>query len=44
VEYVREGELSRYHLDFSAPEQSFEAHRALFEEMVGAFAYLRGTQ
>jgi hypothetical protein len=44
VEYIFEGELSRYHLDFSAPEQSFEAHRALFEEMAGAFAYLKGSR
>ena len=43
VEYIFEGELSRYHLDFSTAEQQFEAHLALFEEMAGAFAYLKGT-
>jgi hypothetical protein len=44
VEYIFEGELGRYHLDFSAPEQQFEDHRALFEEMAGSFAYLRSTR
>ncbi len=43
AEYIFQGEYSRYHLDFAAPEQQFEANRALFEEMAGAFAYLRGT-
>ncbi len=43
VEYIFEGQLSRYHLDFAAPEQQFKAHTALFEEMAGAFAYLKGT-
>jgi hypothetical protein len=43
VEYIFEGQLSRYHLDFAAPEQQFEVHTALFEEMAGAFAYLKGT-
>ena len=44
VEYVFEGELWRYHLDFSAPEQQFEDHQALFEEMAGSFAYLKGER
>ncbi len=44
VEYIFVGELGRYHLDFSAPEQQFEDHRALFEEMAGSFAYLKGTR
>jgi hypothetical protein len=43
VEYIFEGQLGRYHLDFAAPSQQFEAHRALFEEMAGSFAYLKGT-
>jgi hypothetical protein len=44
VEYIFEGQLGRYHLDFAAPEQQFEAHRALFEEIAGSFAYLKGTR
>ncbi len=44
VEYIFEGQLGRYHLDFAAPEQQFEAHRALFEEMAGSFTYLKGTR
>ena len=44
VEYIFEGEFWRYHLDFSAPEQQFEGHRALFEEMAGSFAYLKGER
>jgi hypothetical protein len=44
VEYIFEGEHWRYHLDFSAPEQQFEGHQALFEEMAGSFAYLKGMR
>ena len=44
VEYIFAGELGRYHLNFSAPEQQFENHVALFEEMAGSFAYLKGTR
>jgi hypothetical protein len=43
VEYIFEGQFSRYHLDFAAPERQFEAHLALFEEIAGSFAYLKGT-
>ena len=39
VEYIYPGQLSRYHLDFSAPEAQFETHRELFEEMAGQFTY-----
>jgi hypothetical protein len=41
VEYIYAGQLSRYHLDFSAPEAQFEGNRGLFEEMAGQFTYLR---
>ncbi len=40
IEYIFEGQLSRYHLDFSAPQNRFEANRSLFEEMAGLFTYL----
>jgi hypothetical protein len=43
VEYIFVGQLSRYHLDFSAPAARFESSRALFEEMAGLFTYLRGV-
>lgn len=41
LEYIFEGQLSRYHLDFSAPQNRFEANRDLFEEMAGQFTYLK---
>ncbi len=41
LEYIFEGQLSRYHLDFSAPSTQFEANRSLFEAMAGDFTYLR---
>lgn len=41
VEYIYVGQLSRYHLDFSAPEAQFETHRGLLEEMAGSFTYLK---
>jgi hypothetical protein len=44
VEYIFPGRLSRYHLDFSAPEEQFETHRGLFEEMAAQFTYLKGSQ
>ena len=44
VEYVFPGQLSRYHLDFSAPEAQFERHRELFEEMAGQFTFLVGSE
>jgi hypothetical protein len=43
VEYVFEGQISRYHLDFSAPETHFEASRELFEETANLFTYLKGS-
>ncbi len=44
TEYVFEGQISRYHLDFSAPLTQFEASRELFEEMASAFTYLSGSR
>jgi hypothetical protein len=44
LEVIFPGQLSRYHLDFSAPEAQFERHRGLFEEMAGSFTYLQGIQ
>jgi hypothetical protein len=44
VEYIFQGQLSRYHLDFSAPEAQFQRHRGLFEEMAGLFTYLKGMR
>jgi hypothetical protein len=41
VEVIYVGQLSRYHLDFSAPEAQFEGNRGLFEEMADQFTYLR---
>jgi hypothetical protein len=41
VEYIFEGQISRYHLDFSAPVARFASSRALFEEMASQFTYLR---
>lgn len=43
IEYVFEGEISRYHLDFSAPETRFETSRDLFEEMAKSFTYLKSS-
>jgi len=42
VEYIYVGGLVRYHLDFSAPAERFEANRGLFEAMAGVFTYLGG--
>jgi len=41
IEYIFVGGMSRYHLDFAAPEQQFEANRALFKAMTGSFNYLK---
>ena len=41
LEYVFVGQISRYHLDFSAPVDRFDAHRGLFAAMGGLFMYLR---
>ena len=41
VEVIFAGQISRYHLDFSAPATRFEASRGLFEMMVELFTYLR---
>jgi hypothetical protein len=40
IEYIFIGSLTRYHLDFLAPAERFEANRGLFEAMAGVFAYL----
>ncbi len=40
IEYILVGQVSRYHLDFSAPEATFEQYRGLFEEMLMFFAFL----
>jgi hypothetical protein len=40
IEYIFEGQTSRYHLDFAAPAAQFEAFRGLFEEIAGQFTYL----
>jgi hypothetical protein len=40
-EYIFAGQHSRYHLDFSAPEDQFEANRDLFAAMAGMFTYLQ---
>jgi len=40
IEYIFEGQNSRYHLDFSAPQSQFESQRDLFEAMEGMFTYL----
>ncbi len=41
LEYIFVGQLSRYHLDFSAPLGQFEANRGLFEAIAKGFTYLR---
>lgn len=41
AEYIFAGRVSRYHLDFSAPAGSFDAHQGLFAAMAGLFVYLR---
>lgn len=41
IEYIFEGQISRYHLDFSAPASSFEANRGLFDVMAQLFNYLK---
>ena len=41
IEYIFEGQLYRYHMDFSAPEPQFEANRGLFEAMASMFTYLK---
>ncbi len=43
VEYIFPGQVTRYHLDFSAPAADFEKHRELFEEMAAQFTYLKGA-
>jgi hypothetical protein len=43
TEYIFAGSLMRYHLDFSAPMQGFEANRNLFEAMAGLFTYLQAS-
>lgn len=43
IEYIFEGQESRYHLDFSAPEAQFETNRDLFEEFTELFRYLKSS-
>ena len=43
LEFIFEGQISRYHLDFSAPETRFETSRELFEEMANLFTYLKSS-
>jgi hypothetical protein len=41
IEYIYEGQLSRYHLKFGAPETRFESYRQLYAEIAGQFTFLR---
>jgi hypothetical protein len=41
IEYIFPGSLMRYHLDFSAPEERFEANRGLFKAIAEVFTYLQ---
>lgn len=41
IEYIFVGQLSRYHLDFTAPPNQFEANRDSFEAIAAGFTYLR---
>lgn len=41
VEYIFVGRINRYHLDFSAPANRFDAHQGLFAAMAELFMYLR---
>lgn len=44
LEYIFVGELWRYHLDFSAPEEQFENNRRLFESLASLFVYLKAAE
>ena len=44
VEYIFEGQISRYHLNLHAPIARFESFRGLFQEMAGQFTYLSGSR
>jgi len=41
IEYIFAGEVSRYHLDFVAPQLQFETYRSLFTELARRFTYLQ---
>ena len=43
LEVIFAGQISRYHLDFSAPEERFETSHGLFEAMAGLFTYLKSS-
>jgi len=43
IEYIFVGQISRYHLDFSAPATRFQTFRELFEMIAGLFTYLRNS-
>jgi hypothetical protein len=40
IEYIYEGQISRYHLDFSVREIQIETNRDLSDEMASLFIYL----
>jgi uncharacterized membrane protein (DUF485 family) len=40
IEYIFVGQVSRYHLDFSNPQETFETYRELFQEIASMFTYL----
>jgi len=41
IEYIFVGRIHRFHLDFSAPADRFDAHQGLFAAMAELFTYLR---
>lgn len=43
IEYIFVGQHSRYHMNFSAPENQFETNRDLFQEMAKLFTYLKSS-
>jgi len=43
IEYIFEGQIHRYHLDFSTPENQIETYRELFEGIAGSFTFLGGS-
>lgn len=43
IEYIFAGQISRYHLDFSAPGTRFDASRGLFGAMAELFTHLKSS-
>lgn len=41
IEYIFVGQLSQYHLDFSAPAPQFDSNSELFDEISRLFTYLK---